>query len=179
METLLNTFQDLFRSLENNRFTVHQFNFAENIRRTHLRKGDIILTKSSGLAYQLVRQHYQQHYDHVALVVDEHVSLHISYPSIRFISTNILLMKHKQPKVLRLKSLRADTVDSIKERILWQSNKDYDYRRLFSLLVQRHKEQPQGRLDSRFEAFLESQSKNICSEVIMWHLCREQEVFRE
>lgn len=50
MESLLNTFHDLLPTIENNRFTVHQFNFAETIRREYIQKGDIILTRSSGMA---------------------------------------------------------------------------------------------------------------------------------
>ena len=47
--------------------------------------------------YELVRQQYGLTYDHVAVVMDEYVSLHISYPSIRCIATNILLMQHRRP----------------------------------------------------------------------------------
>ncbi len=76
-----------------------------------LQPGDLILIKTPSSIYEAFRRIGESHFDHIvrvvcnimlqAVVLDEHSSLHISYPSAKVVPTILFTHKKKTPMIIR------------------------------------------------------------------------------
>ncbi|CAH0475080.1 unnamed protein product [Peronospora belbahrii] len=67
-----------------------------------VKPGDLIFITTSGLVYSVGRYLTGNAYDHVVVVLDEHMVLHVGTPSVRLMPLERLLLPQRQPVVLRV-----------------------------------------------------------------------------
>ena len=95
--------------------------------------GDFILIQTPGAIYKSIRKVLDASYDHMAVLLDKDTVLHISPPAIRKISSNVFLMKKRNPIIIRANltnTQREAFVKSLENTLGY----GYDYGVLFSLL---------------------------------------------
>ena len=68
-----------------------------------MQPGDLILTRTPSVIYAFFRGLGYSDYDHIAVVLDERYSLHISYPRSKKVPTSIFTHLKREPLVLRPK----------------------------------------------------------------------------
>ena len=66
-----------------------------------LQPGDLILTRTPSVIYAFFRGLGYSDYDHIAVVLDEHYSLHISYPRAKRVPTVLFTHIKREPLVIR------------------------------------------------------------------------------
>lgn len=95
--------------------------------------GDFILIQTPGTLYSNIRKVLDVSYDHIAVLLDKDTVLHISPPNIRKISSNVFLMKKRNPLIIRanMTALQRDTFLHSLENTIGEK---YDYQVLFNLL---------------------------------------------
>jgi len=74
---------------------------AEHKVKTMLQPGDMIFVKTSNALYSTLRKIFDNEYDHIVVVVNEHQSLHISWPHAKLVPTYMFSHTRRAPLVVR------------------------------------------------------------------------------
>lgn len=99
----------------------------------NLQPGDFILIQTPGTVYNSIRKTLDVCYDHMSVLLDKDTVFHISPPTIRKISSNVFLMKKRNPIIIRpnlTSSQRDEFIKSLENSLGYK----YDYSALFYLL---------------------------------------------
>lgn len=127
-----------------------------------VRPGDLILIKTPGPFYGVMRKLFGSAYDHTVVVVDEERSLHIAYPKAKLVPTFIFMHILREPLVLRLNIFQTKrTEDQVKKELFLFSikhaaiGKRYDAAKVFYFL----------RMNLR-DKVVQSQAASLTSRVI-------------
>ena len=105
--------------------------------------GDLILVKTPGAFYGLMRKIFASKYDHTVVVVDDERSLHITYPKAKLVPTYIFLHILREPLVIRLNTFSRKRNEDIVKKELFLFNvkhqaigKQYDAAKVFYFMRQ-------------------------------------------
>lgn len=99
-----------------------------------VRPGDIILVRTGGAFYKFFRSVAGHSFDHMAVVLEHGLVLHVGPPDIRLLPASLLLCPGKEPLVLRPR-LRADEREALVESLLSLVGERYHTARVYTLIA--------------------------------------------
>ncbi|CDW74132.1 leucine rich repeat family protein [Stylonychia lemnae] len=98
--------------------------------------GDLILIRTPSSIYEAFRRLGESYYDHIAVVLDDQLSLHISYPRTKVVPTILFTHKKKQPLIIRPNYKSDQQREQFLQTIQKMSmGKQYDYYRIIQVLI--------------------------------------------
>ena len=121
-----------FNDDDNKRYSIREYMESEALK-PNLLPGDLILIQTPGTVYKSIRKVMDTCYDHMAVLLDKDTVLHISPPVIRKISSNVFLMKKRNPIIIR-PNLTANQREEFVKNVENTLGYKYDYGTLFSLM---------------------------------------------
>ena len=170
-----------FNDDANKRYSIKEFTESQALK-PDLLPGDLILIQTPGTVYKSIRKVLDSCYDHMAVLLDKDTVLHISPPIIRKISSNIFLMKKRNPIIIRpnlTTKQREEFVKNVENTLGYK----YDYGMLFTLLGKKLYHEISKNFSSNqdplvifqkelasFDQKFKSQPSHICTDLIFTKL---------
>jgi len=118
---------------DSKKYTIKEFMESQHLK-SKLLPGDLVLTQTPGPIHATIRKVAHWRYDHLALIIDDENMLHIAPPHIRLLSSNVLLMKKRNPLVLRV-NISKEERERIRTQLLKDVGERYDYSTALGLSV--------------------------------------------
>lgn len=159
--------------------------------KTNLQPGDFILIQTPGNVYSSIRKTMDICYDHMAVLLDKDTVFHISPPVIRKISSNVFLMKKRNPLIIRPNLTAMQKEEFIKSLEPCLGSK-YDYSALFSLIGKKIYHEFSKRVDlnddpfkifqktlSLYQSKEKNEAPNICTDLLFSKLKKISPEFSE
>jgi hypothetical protein len=99
-----------------------------------LQPGDLIVVRTPGTFYRVFRSAANHKVDHLAIVVEKGMFLHVGPPTIRLLPVELLLTPNRRPLVFRPK-LTQDELDSLLRSLKTLVGQQYDTVRVYSFVA--------------------------------------------
>lgn len=147
---------------------------------TNVHVGDIILTSTPGSFMSIARGMSKNPFDHVVVVVENNMVLHVSPPQVRLLPLHVILAKKRRPLLLR-PILNKDELPIFITNVKSFIGKRYNSSRAIALLSRIILEQQFGiksskPLSNKHATLLSGGA--ICTDVVFSSLCTASSSFR-
>lgn len=161
---------------DSKKYTVREFMESQKLREK-LIPGDLVLTQTPGPIHATIRNLAHSRYDHLAIIIDDENMLHVAPPYIRLLSSNILLMKKRNPLVIRVNMTSEERSNMIKV-LLKSIGERYDYARVLGLSVRVFASKMLNMGKKEEKSALDQTKFNICSDLIAYIMMEASPKFR-